>query len=99
MIEIDEPPDIAACASCARPIRWFWGPGRSEKPEWTAFVPDSDRLPVLHTCRRLQAPHTWRQLSLVPQPDQADRNAAGRAQVEEAIKNKERTEEPSGESE
>lgn len=87
MIEIDEPPDIAACASCAKPLRWFWGPAWSEKPEWAAFVPDADRLPVLHMCRRLQGPHTWRQLSLVPAPDQADINAAGRAQVEEAIKN------------
>lgn len=97
MIEIDEPPDTAACASCARPLRWFWGPSESEAPEWTAFVPDEDRLPVLHRCRRLQGPHTWRQLSLVPDPDQAERNAAGRAAVDEAIKNKERTDEGVGE--
>lgn len=96
MITIPAPPDIAACGHCAKPLRWFWGPAWSERPEWTAFVPDEDRLPVLHRCRRLQAPHTWRQLSLVPDPDQTERNAAGRAQVEEAIKNKNRIEEEQG---
>ena len=93
MIEIEEPPNPAACGACAKPLRWYWGPSDSQTPEWTAFVPDDNRLPVLHACRRLQAPHTWRQLSLVPDPDQAGRNAAGRAQVEEAIKNKNRTKE------
>lgn len=95
MIQIEEPPDIAACGHCARPLRWFWGPAGADKPEWTAFVPDADRLPTLHTCRRLQGPHTWRQLSLVPAPDQAERNAAGRALAEEEIK-KNRTDEEQG---
>lgn len=93
MIEIDEPPDIAACGQCARPLRWFWGPAGAEEPEWTAFIPDDNRLPVLHGCRRLQGPRTWRQLALVPDPDQAERNAAGRALAEQEIKNKNRTEE------
>lgn len=53
-----------------------------------SFYPGPDRKPVLHECRPLQAPLTWRSLRDVPDPDQAQRNAAGRALAEQALKSK-----------
>ncbi len=64
MIEIDEPPDIRACASCSRSLTWLWS-YRLEKP--VAFVADlaSTRTLHVHECERhgLPAP-PWRQLEL-----------------------------------
>ena len=85
MIEIPEPPDIAACATCMHPLVWMW---TARRTAWVAFV-SVDRLTLrFHECRPLQEPATWRALSAVPDPHQAERNAAGRAAVEQALKSK-----------
>ena len=90
MIEIPEPPDIRACGACMSPLHWLYS---HERQAWVALIPGPDRwTPQWHRCRSLQEPVTWRALSAVPDPQQAERNAAGRAAVEQALKNKERTE-------
>ena len=60
MIEIDEPPDIAACAERSVPIVWLWSP-RSGK--WKAWEPVSEDPEVIrrHRCGRHGDPlPTWR---------------------------------------
>lgn len=64
MIEIDEPPDIRACAMSAVPIVWLWSP-RSRG--WKSYEPvDGDRDVIRrHRCERHGDPHPpWRQLEL-----------------------------------
>ena len=90
MIEIPEPPDVGACGRCARALRWMWSHRRGA---WVAFVPTDDPLVIRYHDHPPQDPTTWKSLSAVPDPDQAARNAAGRQAVEQALKNKERTEE------
>lgn len=64
MIEIEEPPDIRACATCSRPLVWMWS-YRLQKP--VAFVSDraSTRTLHVHECDRHGLPEpSWRQLEL-----------------------------------
>lgn len=84
MIEIDEPPDIAACAPCMQPLIWLWSPRRKA---WVSVTPgpEPDLLKV-HGCRKLQDFPTWKDLPHGDPPSQEYREAR------EAIKNKERTE-------
>lgn len=90
MIQIPEPPDIAACSECMHPLLWMWTARRSA---WVAFVA-VDRLTLrFHECRPLQDVPTWRAIAAVPAPDQALRNAAGRQAVEQALKSKSSTDE------
>ena len=64
MIEIDEPPDIRACAAHGVPLAWLWSP-RSRG--WKAYVPidgDRDRI-ERHRCEYHGDPEPkWRQLEL-----------------------------------
>lgn len=59
MIEIAEPPDVKACASCASVLSWLWSPIREG---WICVVPLDARTFQLHGCRHAQEPATWRQL-------------------------------------
>lgn len=81
MIEIDEPPDIAACASCGGLV-WLWSPRRLA---WVAFVlqPERDLLRI-HGCRHAQDLATWREIPHGDPPNDDYREAR------EAIKNKNR---------
>lgn len=88
MIEIPEPPTVAACGACNHPLRWLYSPMKSA---WVAFVA-TDRLTLRYHDHPPQDPATWRDLRDVPDPRQAERNAAGRAAVEQALKSKTRTE-------
>jgi hypothetical protein len=84
-MEIPDPPTTQGCAGCSKPLRWYWS---ATSGQWVAFMPGDDRKPVLHGCRPLQAPGTWRALDAVPDPGQADINSAGRAAVDAALNNK-----------
>ena len=61
-IEIPEPPDIRACASCSEPISWLWSANREA---WVAFVPERCGAPRAirwHACPPpLQEAKTWRE--------------------------------------
>jgi hypothetical protein len=60
VIEIEEPPDQRACASCAKPVNWLWS---YERKAWVAFVPGPDQQhPEIHGCRHAQDPPTWRDI-------------------------------------
>jgi hypothetical protein len=75
VIEIPEPPDIQACASCMCPLSWLFSARRSE---WVAFVPNTadNRTLHLHGCRDRHAPPSWRDY---PSPwESADPGAAER---------------------
>ena len=89
MIEIPEPPDIAACGRCNHALVWHW---TARRQTWVAFV-QLDRLTLRFHDHEPQDPATWKTLAQVPDPDQAERNAAGRQAVEQALKSKERTDE------
>jgi hypothetical protein len=87
-MEIPDPPTTAACASCG-PLVWLWSARRAV---WVAFnpAPAEDRPHALnpHPCRHAQDTTTWKSLAAVPDPGQADINAAGRAAVDAALNNK-----------
>jgi hypothetical protein len=92
-VEIDVPDmaSVGACGACSRPLIWL--ANLDNLRVFAAVVDDHDRTILhLHRCKPLQAPATWKALAAVPAPDQALRNAAGRALAEEALKNKDRTE-------
>lgn len=62
MIEIEEPPDIRACAHHAVPLVWLWSP-RAAK--WKAYEPVDEDTDLIrrHRCERHGDPQrTWRQL-------------------------------------
>ena len=64
MIEIEEPPEIRACAGCVHPLLWMWSPRRRA---WVSFVPGSDPLSLrVHQCSPAQDIPTWR---VVREPD------------------------------
>lgn len=65
MIEIAEPPDIAACASCGSVLVWLY----SFRTKRTfSVIPDETEHGTfrLHTCRHAQDYPTWK---AVRQPD------------------------------
>lgn len=58
MIEIPDPPDMRACASCGHPVTWLWSPRRRD---WVAFVPaGADHAIRPHPCRQPGRSPTWR---------------------------------------
>ena len=61
MIEIPEPPDTAACASCASPLRWLWS---ARTGAWVSFATEAtdNRLLRVHECppRGADRLPTWR---------------------------------------
>lgn len=68
MIEIDEPPDIAACASCGGLV-WLWSPRREA---WVCFVLQVERdLLRVHGCRHAQDYVTWKELPHRTTPPEA----------------------------
>lgn len=84
MIEIDEPPDTAACSTCGGLV-WLWSPRRLA---WVAFVlqPDRDLLRV-HGCRHAQDFATWKDTQHgVPPP-------AEYVEAKRALSTQDRTEE------
>jgi len=86
VIEIDPPPDISGCATCGSSLIWLYSfrTGRT-----FAAVPAADD-PLgfrAHECRHAQDFPTWRAILATPTPDQPAINAAGRAAVEQALKN------------
>lgn len=71
MIEINPPAEFAvkACASCQRPLVWLANLDNGRV--FAAVVDDTqrDRL-LLHRCRPLQEPATWRSLDHGDPPNQ-----------------------------
>ena len=62
MIEIEEPPDIHACAEHAVPLAWLWSP---RSGTWKAWEPVSDDPELMrrHRCDRHGDPApSWRYL-------------------------------------
>lgn len=77
-IEIPEPPDAAACATCMSAITWVWHQ-RSER--WMSIVVDPvDRTRLrLDVCRELRNPGhmpNWRDPVRTSAPDSPARAAA-----------------------
>ena len=63
VIEIEEPPTIAACTSTMVPLVWLWSP-RAAK--WKSYIPVDGDLDLMrrHRCERHGDPDpSWRQLS------------------------------------
>lgn len=86
-VEIDVPDmaRVGACGACSSPLVWLVNLANDRV--FSAVVDEHDRTVLhLHRCKGLQHPTTWRSLSAVPDPGQAERNAAGRALAEKAIK-------------
>lgn len=77
MIEIEEPPNIRACARCHRPLIWLWS-GRTRV--WVAFatVPGDNEQLRVHGCPLYGEPvPSWRHLE--EQPPETRRAGAARA--------------------
>lgn len=57
MIQIEEPPDVRACAGCQRPLVWLYSfrTGRT-----FSVVATSTSSFEVHQCRTGQDPVTWR---------------------------------------
>lgn len=86
-IEVPDMVSVLACGQCMSPLIWLVN--LTNHKVFAAVVDEHDRTRfVLHRCRPLQAPGTWKSLAAVPDPDQAQRNAAGRALAEQALKSK-----------
>jgi hypothetical protein len=87
-MEIPDPPTTAACASCG-PLVWLYS---ARRVVWVAFIQAAaETRPhaiTPHPCRHAQDQTTWKSLAAVPDPGQADINAAGRAAVDAALNNK-----------
>lgn len=86
MIQIDDVPNVAGCASCG-PLIWLYSPRRAA---WVAFIAAPAAGPHAlrpHPCRHAQDLPTWRDLQTAPTPQQHEINAAGRRAVEQALKN------------
>ena len=82
-LTIDDPPEIAGCFRCARPLAWLYSARTSR---WVAFatVPGDVRLLKVHECPRYpgdRLPPTWREV--IEQP--AEVIHAGAALVREVI--------------
>lgn len=64
MIEIDEPPDIAACSTYAVPLVWLWS---ARAGKWKSFEPIDGDLDLIrrHRCERHGDPNpSWRQVTI-----------------------------------
>ena len=80
MIEIEEPPDIAACTTCMRPLVWLFSGRRSI---WVAFATEPTDIELLrvHRCRLEGGqPMSWRYLE--PQDPETIRAGAERVRQE-----------------
>jgi len=91
VIEIEEPPNIRACATCSRALTWLWS-YRLEKP--VAFVADpaSTRTLHVHECEHNGLPPpNWRQLELQPEVTRRAGAAYVRAELEKAQREGETT--------
>jgi len=72
MIQITEPPDVAACSTCMSPLSWLWS---AKRQNWVAVIP-LDRITFrLHQCRHAQDLPTWRDIPHV-HPETVRRGAA-----------------------
>jgi hypothetical protein len=84
VIEIEEPPDIAACATFAVPLVWLWSP-RAER--WKSFEPLDGDLDVMkrHRCERHggDVPPPYKQVTFneAPDPTLVERAHAGAERV------------------
>lgn len=87
MIQVEEPPDIAACASCGSVLVWLYS-FRTGKT--FSAVPDETERGTfrVHTCRHAQDYPTWKAVRRRDEPTEEYRQAY------EAIghKNQDRTE-------
>lgn len=64
-MEIQEPPDRAACATCSRPLVWLWS---AKTQRWVSFVPVDPETLRIHRCRELGEMPTWRQTQKADPP-------------------------------
>lgn len=85
MIEIEEPPDIRACAPCAKPLTWLWS---ARTGQWVAFHsdPGSTRTLHVHECALVGHPApSWRHL----EKQDPQTVHAGAARVRQVLASKE----------
>lgn len=89
MIEIPEPPDIRACASCMSALLWLWSP-RTAKWQSFATEPTDTHLLRVHRCRERDARlPSWKDrppYGAPAPPDVADRVHRGAARAGEALR-------------
>lgn len=86
-LTIDDPPDVAACAPCGRPLAWLYS---ARTGKWVAFatVVDDTRLLRVHECPQRpwdRSPPAWR--DVVQQP--AEVIHAGAEKVRQVLASKE----------
>lgn len=87
MIEIEEPPDIAACSTYAVPLVWLWSPRAAR---WKSYEPVDSDLDLMrrHRCERHGDPDPkWRQLTFNEEPDPVlvERAHAGAERVRQEL--------------
>lgn len=97
MIEIEEPPDIRACAAFQVPLVWLWSPTARK---WKSYEPvdPADDVIRRHRCEHHSQPDpSWRQLEFNEEPDPvaAERAHAGAARVREQLERAQREGDPS----
>lgn len=68
MIEIPEPPTIAACASCCSSLTWLYS---ARKQAWVGFVNDPiDAMTLrVHGCKHAADGPLWRHLPTREEPN------------------------------
>lgn len=97
MIEIEEPPDIRACAALAVPLVWLYS-ARASK--WKSYEPVDGDLDLMrrHRCEHHGDPRQpWEQLELRTEPDPAiaARSHAGAALARQELERAQREGDPS----
>lgn len=78
MIEVAEPPDVAACGECMNPLVWLYSFRTARAFAVIAVDHETFRI---HRCKNLQDAPTWRQLTFRAPGVQVDINRRGRARV------------------
>lgn len=93
MIQIDDPPDALACASCTSPLDWVW---HARRKCWYAIARwpgDPDPTVVkIHTCRLPGVERSWRDVTF--QPPEVHRRGIRKARAVVSKVNNSRKERP-----
>lgn len=77
MIEIPDPPRVAACATCAQPVTWLWS---ARKSAWVGFVPAGEGHAIRpHPCPAPGTPPSWRDVTRRADPPNDAYRAARQA--------------------
>lgn len=91
MIEIEEPPDIAACSTFMVPLTWLYSARAAKWKSYELVDADTDTI-RRHRCERHSKPDpVWRQLTFneEPDPELVERAHAGAERVRQELASKE----------